>query len=57
MLYRFDGKEPLVGEETYVSETAVVVGAVTMGKNCYIGHGVVLRGDYGRIAAFLLHLE
>jgi carbonic anhydrase/acetyltransferase-like protein (isoleucine patch superfamily) len=49
MLYRFDGKEPRTGKETYVSETAVVVGDVTIGDNCYIGHGVILRGDYGRI--------
>jgi carbonic anhydrase/acetyltransferase-like protein (isoleucine patch superfamily) len=49
MLYRFDGNQPLVGEETYVSESAVVVGAVTIGNYCYIGHGVILRGDYGRI--------
>jgi carbonic anhydrase/acetyltransferase-like protein (isoleucine patch superfamily) len=49
MLYRFDGKEPKIGLETYVSETAVVVGDVTIGDNCYVGHGVVLRGDYGRI--------
>lgn len=49
MLYRFDGNQPDIGEETYVSETAVLVGAVTIGNNCYIGHGTVLRGDYGRI--------
>lgn len=49
MLYRFDGKEPRVGADSYVSETAVVVGAVTIGKECYIGHGVILRGDYGSI--------
>jgi len=49
MLYRFDGNQPQIGQETYVSETAVVVGAVAIGNNCYIGHGTVLRGDYGRI--------
>lgn len=49
MFYRFDGNQPEVGQETYVSETAVLVGAVTIGNNCYIGHGTVLRGDYGRI--------
>lgn len=49
MLYRFDGNQPEIGEGTYVSETAVLVGAVIIGDNCYIGHGTVLRGDYGRI--------
>lgn len=49
MLYRFDGNQPQIGRDTYVSETAVVVGAVSIGDNCYIGHGTVLRGDYGCI--------
>ena len=51
MYYRFDGKEPVIGEGTYVSETAIVIGDVTIGKNGYIGHGVILRGDYGAIVA------
>lgn len=49
MFYRFDGREPVIGSGTYVSETAIVVGEVRIGDNCYIGHGVVLRGDYGAI--------
>jgi carbonic anhydrase/acetyltransferase-like protein (isoleucine patch superfamily) len=49
MLYRFGGKEPQVGTTTYVSETAIVVGDVIIGDDCYIGHGAILRGDYGCI--------
>ncbi len=49
MLYRFDGKEPITGSGTYVSETALVIGDVMIGNDCYIGHGAILRGDYGRI--------
>jgi carbonic anhydrase/acetyltransferase-like protein (isoleucine patch superfamily) len=49
MLYRFDRHEPVVGKDTYVSETAIVIGDVQIGDNCYIGHGAILRGDYGRI--------
>ena len=49
MLYSFDGKEPGIGKETYVSETALVIGDVQIGNNCYIGHGAILRGDYGTI--------
>ena len=49
MRYRFDGHEPLIGDNTYVSETAIVIGNVHTGDNCYIGHGAILRGDYGRI--------
>ena len=49
MLYKFDGKQPTVGKNTYVSELAQVVGDVRIGDNCYIGHGAILRGDYGTI--------
>ncbi len=49
MLYSFDGKTPSVGYDTYVSETAQVIGDVRIGNNCYIGHGAILRGDYGTI--------
>jgi len=49
MLYTFDGKQPTVEKETYVSDLATVIGDVAIGKRCYIGHGVILRGDYGRI--------
>jgi len=49
MLYSFDGKAPSVGDGTYVSETAIVIGEVKIGKNCYIGHGAIIRGDYGKI--------
>ena len=49
MLFGFDGKEPVIGTETYVSETAIVIGDVKIGDNCYIGHGAILRGDYGSI--------
>jgi carbonic anhydrase/acetyltransferase-like protein (isoleucine patch superfamily) len=49
MIYSFDGKQPSIGEETYVSETAILIGDIIVGNNCYIGHGAILRGDYGRI--------
>ena len=50
MYFRFDGKQPVVGKaDTYVSETAEVIGDVRIGDRCYIGHGAILRGDYGTI--------
>ena len=49
MLYSFDGRKPSVGIGTYVSETALVIGDVRIGDHCYIGHGAILRGDYGVI--------
>jgi len=39
----------MVGKGTFVSETATVIGDVVVGDGCYIGHGVIVRGDYGRI--------
>ena len=49
MLYAFDGKKPEIGQGAYVSDTALVIGNVKIGNNCYIGHGAILRGDYGSI--------
>ncbi len=49
MLYRFDGKEPTVGKGAYVSDLARVIGDVVIGENVYVGHGAIVRGDYGRI--------
>ena len=46
VLYRFEGKEPRIGEGTYVSQSAEVIGDVTIGKHCYIvtvGHGSILH--------------
>ncbi|MDD3654534.1 MAG: gamma carbonic anhydrase family protein [Desulfotomaculaceae bacterium] len=48
-LYRFSGREPEIDAGSYVSELAMVIGDVRIGENCYIGHGTVLRGDYGTI--------
>jgi len=49
MLYKFDKKQPVVGKSSYVSDISRVIGDVVIGENCYIGHGAILRGDYGRI--------
>ncbi len=49
MICEFDGHTPEIGTGTYVSETALVVGNVKIGRNCYVGHGAVVRGDFGRI--------
>lgn len=49
MLYKFDGRQPKVGRDSYISELATVIGDVVIGDNCYIGHGAILRGDYGSI--------
>ncbi len=40
---------PVVDETAYVHPMATIIGHVTIGKNCYIGPGAVLRGDWGKI--------
>jgi len=49
MIYEFEGKTPEIGEGTFIFENATVIGDVTLGRECYIGPGAVLRGDYGTI--------
>jgi carbonic anhydrase/acetyltransferase-like protein (isoleucine patch superfamily) len=49
MLYEYDGRRPTIGKDSYVSDIAHVIGDVVIGDNCYIGHGAILRGDYGSI--------
>ena len=43
------GKTPEVGEGTFVAETAVLIGDVTVGKDSSIWYNVVLRGDVNKI--------
>ena len=49
MIYAFDGREPKIGRDVYISDQAVVIGDVKIGDGCYVGPGAILRGDYGRI--------
>jgi carbonic anhydrase/acetyltransferase-like protein (isoleucine patch superfamily) len=49
MLFKFEGKTPVVGKNSYVSETAQVIGDVVIGDSCYMGHRAIIRGDYGRV--------
>lgn len=49
MFYEFKGFRPVVHPSSYVHPQAVVTGNVTIGKDCYIGPGAALRGDWGEI--------
>jgi phenylacetic acid degradation protein/carnitine operon protein CaiE len=49
MVYAFQGFIPVVDESSFIHPQAVVTGRVIIGKNCYIGPGAALRGDWGRI--------
>jgi carbonic anhydrase/acetyltransferase-like protein (isoleucine patch superfamily) len=40
---------PRIGEGTYVSESAEIVGDVEIGEECYVGPGAKIKGDYGSV--------
>ena len=48
-IYEFEKKKPRIGKGTFIFPSADVIGDVTIGKNCYIGPGARIRGDYGSI--------
>jgi carbonic anhydrase/acetyltransferase-like protein (isoleucine patch superfamily) len=62
VLYRFEGKEPKIGEGTYVSQSAEVIGDVTIGKQCYIrdyaiiGMGAIVS-DYAVVGVWSVVAE
>jgi phenylacetic acid degradation protein/carnitine operon protein CaiE len=49
MIYQFNQFIPVVHESSFVHPQAAVTGNVIIGKNCYIGPGAALRGDWGQI--------
>jgi phenylacetic acid degradation protein len=49
-LYEFEGKSPSVNPNAFVQPEAVLIGAVVVEEDCYIGAGAVLRADIGSIS-------
>jgi phenylacetic acid degradation protein len=49
MIYAFKGFTPVVHESSFVHPQAAVTGNVIIGKNCYVGPGAAIRGDWGQI--------
>jgi len=47
--YAFEGLVPVLDPSSFLHPTAVLIGDVLIGPNCYIGPGASLRGDFGRI--------
>lgn len=39
------GKTPQIGSNTFLAETATIIGDVAMGENCSIWYNAVIRGD------------
>lgn len=44
-----NGDTPVIGERAFLAETATIIGSVTMGEDCSVWYGAVLRGDVGAI--------
>ncbi len=49
MFYAFKGFVPVVHPSSFVHPQAVVTGNVIIGRDCYVGPGAALRGDWGGI--------
>ncbi|HEY7067983.1 MAG TPA: gamma carbonic anhydrase family protein [Chloroflexota bacterium] len=48
-LYEFQGRRPTIAAGSFVHPAATLIGAVTLGANCYVGAGAVLRADWEEI--------
>lgn len=49
MIYSFKGYIPVIHKSSFVHPLAAVTGNVIIGKDCYIGPGAAIRGDWGQI--------
>ncbi len=49
-IYEINGKKPIIEKDTWIAPSAEIIGNVTIGMNCYIGFGAVIRGDFGKIS-------
>ena len=49
MIYTFNGHTPVVHKSSFVHPLAAVTGNVIIGKDCYIGPGAAIRGDWREI--------
>jgi carbonic anhydrase/acetyltransferase-like protein (isoleucine patch superfamily) len=49
MIYEFNNYTPVIHESSFIHPQAAITGNVIIGKNCYIGPGAALRGDWGQI--------
>ena len=49
MIYEFQGYKPVIYESSFIHPLAAVTGNVIIGKDCYIGPGAAIRGDWGQI--------
>lgn len=48
-VYAIDGVVPVVHPSSFIHPTAVLIGDVVVGPDCYVAPGASLRGDLGQI--------
>lgn len=49
-LYEINNNKPVIGNNTWIAPSAEIIGDVKIGKDCYVGFGAVIRGDFGIIS-------
>ena len=49
MIFQFKDFIPVIHESSFIHPHAAITGNVIIGKDCYIGPGAALRGDWGQI--------
>ncbi|MFN8250962.1 MAG: transferase hexapeptide repeat family protein [Ferruginibacter sp.] len=49
MVYQFNNCTPVVHPSAFIHPQAAVTGNVIIGRDCYIGPGAAIRGDWGQI--------
>lgn len=48
-VYAIDGVTPVIDPTAFVHPTAVLIGDIIIGPDCYVGPLACLRGDFGRL--------
>lgn len=46
MIYEFNGLTPKIDPAAYVAREATIIGDVTIGPDCYVGPGAIIRADF-----------
>ena len=49
-MFAFEGTSPTVHPDAWIAPTATLVGDVVVEANASVWYGVVIRGDFGRVA-------
>lgn len=49
MIYSFKDYIPVIHESSFIHPLAAVTGNVIIGRDCYIGPGAAIRGDWGQV--------